>query len=143
MIDYALGLVHWRTSRNPIRLNSKSNNTASTSMLRREKWSAVAPYRSLSVRENVQKEFIYIINKRKRAAQAPLPQGCGPVSALACAWSRTGVPEPPESLPDHPLRNHYTTLPTLYMLQMPTKYEPLRYPAPSGPGVERGISDER
>jgi hypothetical protein len=81
--------------------------------------------------------------KESGLRRPPFPRVAVPVSALACAWSRTGVPEPSEDLPDHPLRNHYTTLPTLYILHMPTKYEPLRYTAPSGPGVERGISDER
>jgi hypothetical protein len=60
-------------------------------MLPPEKWSAVAPYRSLPVQDNVQKEFIYIINKRKRAAQAPLPQGCGPCEcACLCLESNRG-----------------------------------------------------
>jgi hypothetical protein len=71
----------------------------------------------------------YIINKRKRASgrpqiyRPPIPRVAIPVSALARGGSRTGVPAPTESRPDHPLRNHYTTLPTLYMLDEPTNDE--------------------
>jgi hypothetical protein len=54
-------------------------------------------------------------------------------------WSRTGVPELPKSLPVHPLRNHYTTLPTLYFSDCTTKHKPLWWTLPSVPGVKRRI----
>jgi hypothetical protein len=60
---------------------------------------------------------------RSQIYRPPIPRVAIPVSALARGWSRTGVPAPTESRPDHPLRNHYTTLPTLYMLDEPTNDE--------------------